>query len=181
MDFPTLLHLHRPRRTPFRMAWCQMRDECHAPQSHFIAVVQHPIDLCGRIKHRRVAAVLEVRPAARFDDRHVGIHDHILCAGKCLDRRAASVVIPVRMTDQQNPYVSEPESQSFYTGPNEGNARLEIAVDENVALRRGDEIIRKAFASDVVETPGDAEWRKWLGPVRTVLRARRAKETVEYE
>ena len=75
------------------------------------------------------------------------------------------------MTDQENLDVTELESEFLDAGSNEGNARLEIAVDEDVPLRSGDEVIREAFASDVVEIPGDAERRKWLGPIRIDLRA----------
>src|ERR1700737_850278 len=78
----------------------------------------------------------------------------------------------MRMTDQENPDVTELESQFLDAGPNEGNARHEVTVDEDVPVGSRDQVIREAFASDVIEIPGDAEWRKRFGPIGIGLRAR---------
>ena len=45
---------------------------------------------------------------------------------------------------------------------------FEIAVDEDVALRRGDQVGGQVLAADVVEIAGDAEWREGRGPLRRV-------------
>src|SRR5262249_21729120 len=45
----------------------------------------------------------------------------------------------------------------------------EIAVDEDVALWCGDEIVREPLAADVIEVARDVERRKRLGPLRRVL------------
>ena len=44
----------------------------------------------------------------------------------------------------------------------QGRRRFEIAVDEDVALRRDDEVGGEVFAADIVEISGDAERWKWL-------------------
>src|SRR5258706_16070000 len=139
-----------------------MRDECRAPQFHFVAVVQHAIDFGGRIERWWLVAVLKVGLPARFNDRHVAVHDHVGCAGNRLDRGAATVVVPVRVTDEENPDIAKLESEFLDARPNDRYARLEIAVDEDEPLGSADEITREVFASDVVEIPRDAEWREWL-------------------
>jgi len=47
-------------------------------------------------------------------------------------------------------------------GRNERQRLLEVAVDEDVALRRGDEISREVFGADAVEVPRDLMRRKGL-------------------
>ena len=61
--------------------------------------------------------------------------------------------------------VFELEPQLFDAGLDERDVRLEIAVDENVALRRGDQIVRESLASHVVQVSGDLERWEGLGPV----------------
>jgi hypothetical protein len=74
------------------------------------------------------------------------------------------------MTDEEDLDVGELESQFFDAGSNQRYIRFEIAVDEDVPLRRGDEIVREPFAADVVEISGDAKRRKRLGPFSVSLR-----------
>ena len=51
-----------------------------------------------------------------------------------------------------------------------GHLRFQVAVDEDVALRRGDEVGGEIFAADVIEIAGDAEGRKRPGPRGRILR-----------
>src|SRR5207253_6462432 len=63
----------------------------------------------------------------------------------------------------------EPETELLDARPSKGNAVLEVAVDEDVALRRRNQIIRKGLGPDVVKVASDAERRKRLGPSRACL------------
>jgi hypothetical protein len=85
------------------------------------------------------------------------------------------------VADQKDPDIAKLESEFLDAGPNQWNTRLEIAVDEDVALRTGDEIISEAFAADVVQIAGDMEWRKWLDPIGIGLSAQRTRESTENE
>ena len=87
-----------------------------------------------------------------------------LAPGQLFDHRAAGVVIPMRVADQQNLDVVELEPELFDTGANHWNIRFQIAVDEDVTLWRRDEIVREAFAADVVQIAGDVKWRIRLRP-----------------
>src|SRR4051812_42464699 len=80
------------------------------------------------------------------------------------------------MADQQDLDVLELEPELLDAGSDERDIRFEIAVDENVPLRRGDQIVRQPLAADVVEIARNAEGWKWLRPVRVVLRGNRAGE-----
>src|SRR4051812_5854560 len=74
------------------------------------------------------------------------------------------------MTDQEDLDIGELESQFFDARSNERYVRFEIAVDENVPLRRGDEIVRQSFAANIVQIFGDAVRWKRLGPFSVSLR-----------
>jgi hypothetical protein len=63
----------------------------------------------------------EVLSASRFDNRHIGVHDHIFGAGQFPDPRRARVMIEVRMTDQQNFDVTKSKAQFFDALLNHGN------------------------------------------------------------
>ena len=73
----------------------------------------------------------------------------------------------MRVADEEDLDVAELEAELLDAGSDERDILLEIAVDQDVPFRRGDQIVRESFAADVVEVAGDSEWRKWLGPIRT--------------
>ena len=146
-----------------------MRDQCHIAQFHCVPVVKHTIDFTWRIERSRLIPILEVSLTTRFDDVDVGVHDHVRRTCEPLDLSAASVVVPMRVVDQENPDVTELESEFFDARPNERNAPNEIAVDENVSSRRRYEITRQVFASYVLEISDYTKWRKWFCPLRPDL------------
>src|SRR5215813_6227165 len=88
-------------------------------------------------------------------------------------------MVIMRVADQENLNVIEFESELLNAGPNQRNVRLEIAVNQDVSLRSSDQVIREAFAADIVEISGDVKWRIRLGPFTSVLRRRGACETEE--
>src|SRR5579872_5122629 len=88
-------------------------------ESYLIAIVQHTVYLGGRIREARVVTVLKVGLAAGFDDAYVSIHDHVFCAGEFPDLGTASIVVEVRMTDQQDLHVTEVKAQFLDTLANQ--------------------------------------------------------------
>src|SRR5215471_4469577 len=69
------------------------------------------------------------------------------------------------MVDQEDLDVIELEPELLYACPDERHILLEIAVDQDVTLRRGDQIIGETLAADIVDIPGDFERRKRFRPV----------------
>jgi len=126
---------------PLVVAGSQVRNEHGAAKLHFVTIVQPAIDFGWWIKKLSTVAILKIGLATGFDHGHVGIHDHVTCSGQLLDLRAASIVIPVRVADQQNLCVFEFESELFDARLDQRHICLQIAVDQNVPLRRGDQII----------------------------------------
>ena len=78
-------------------------------------------------------------------------------------------MVPVRVADEQDLDVAELESEFLDAGANQRDVGLEIAVDQDVPLRRRDQVVREPLAADVVEIAGDPERRKRLGPVGRLL------------
>ena len=109
---------------------------------------------------RSASVVPEIVLAAGLDQRHVGGHDHVSGAGEPFDHRDAGVVIPVRAADEEDLDVAELEAELLDAGANEREVVFEIAVDEDVALRGRDQVVREGFAADVVEVTGEVEWGK---------------------
>jgi len=75
----------------------------------------------------------------------------------------------VRMTYQENPDVIESEPELLDASPNKRNALLQVAVDEDVALRCRNPIIRKPLAPYLVQVACDAKRRERFGPVGIAL------------
>jgi hypothetical protein len=71
------------------------------------------VDFGWPIKKIRTIAVLKIGLASGFDHGHVGIHDAIARSGHLLDLRAARIMVPVGMTDEQNFCILEFESELF--------------------------------------------------------------------
>src|SRR5215468_6374893 len=69
------------------------------------------------------------------------------------------------MADEKDLDVSELESELFHTRLDKRDILLKIAVNKDMPLRGGDQIIGEAFATNIVEVPRNFERRKWFGPI----------------
>jgi hypothetical protein len=69
------------------------------------------------------------------------------------------------MTDEKDLHVAELEAQLLDARADHRHVGFEIAVDEDVALGRRDQIARQPFAADVVEVSGNSERRERLRPI----------------
>jgi hypothetical protein len=131
-----------------------------------VAVVEDASYFGGGVKHGFLMAEGKVCAASGLDVGDVGVHDHVFSAGFALDAGAAGAVVEVGVVDEENPDVVIVKAELLYTGANLGRGGGEVAVDENVALWRGDEETGEIAAADVVEIGGDAAGRNDRGPVR---------------
>jgi hypothetical protein len=102
------------------------------PSLNLIPVMQHVIHLRGFVEGRRIVAVLEVGLAARLDDRHVGVYDHVSRAGQLLDGVAGGVVVPVPVADEEDLDVGELEAEPLTLARMRGDVLLKTAVDKDV-------------------------------------------------
>src|SRR4051794_26533929 len=93
---------------------------------------------------------MEVFSAARFDVMHVGIHHYVLGTRRRFHTRAPGTMVPVRMTDEEHLGIGELEAQLLHALADHWNGTFQIAVDQDVALWRRDEISSQPFAADVV-------------------------------
>src|SRR4029077_14056119 len=132
-------------------------------------VVQYAINFCCGIPGVLRASVLKIALPSRFHDRHIRIHHHVAGSREFLDFRAPGAMIEVRMADQQDFHIAEVKAEFFDAGLNLWNRLLQIAVDQNVPLRCGDQHSRESFAADIVDVSGHLVRRKRLGPLRWVL------------
>src|SRR5215475_2986928 len=73
------------------------------------------------------------------------------------------------MADEKGFDVSELESEYLHARPDKRYIILKIAVNKDVSLRGGDQIVGKAFAANIVEIPRNFERRKWFGPISISL------------
>ncbi len=131
--------------------------------------VKHAIDFRGLVAGSRRFTVLKIALAAGLDLGHIRVHDHVFCSGQLLDRRASRAVVPMRVADEENLNVAELKSQFFDAVANQRDGGFETAVDEDVALRRGNQVGGEALAPDVVDISDDAIRRERVCPVRSSL------------
>src|SRR5215813_14132187 len=73
------------------------------------------------------------------------------------------------MADEKDLDISELESEFLHTRLDKRDILLKIAVDKDVSLRGGDQIVGEAFATNIVEIPSNFERRKWFGPISIAL------------
>ena len=137
-----------------------------ARDAHGVAVVEDAVDMCWREVHGGICAVVEVRFAAGLDYGDIGVHDVIPGSGELLDAGASGAVVIVGVADEKDFDVAEFEAEGLDASADQRDRGFKTAVDEDVALRRDDEIGGEIFAADVIEVAGDAEGRERIGPGR---------------
>ena len=60
----TVFHCHGPGGAALGVSGCEARGEHSISEFHFIAIVEHAIDFCRRVKRGWVAGVLKISFAA---------------------------------------------------------------------------------------------------------------------
>src|SRR5258708_21176775 len=104
------------------------------------------------------------------------MHDHVFRAGQLLDLGAAAIMVEVGMTDQQNLDITEAEPQFFNALAQKRNRSFEIAVDQDVSLRRRDQVSSQPAAATVVNVADHAIRRKRLAPLFRIRPCRGLRE-----
>ena len=106
-----------------------------------------------------------------FDLGHVCVHHHEFRAGVRFDEADAFIVIAMGVADQDNLRVRVLEAEPLDALSDSGHILFEVPVDEDVALRSGDQIRREVGCSDVIQVAGDPEAGNAAVPVGVRLRA----------
>ncbi len=147
-------YLQRPGGAATCMPWRLVCDEHASPEPNLISVVQDSIDLRRGIA---ILGVLEVLLPAGFDDRHVAVHHHVLGAGLSLHLGTAGVMIPVRVTDQQDMDVSESVAEFLDTVADLRDRDVEVGIDKYVACGCNDQVGGQILAANIVEIGDNAK------------------------
>ncbi len=157
---------HGPGGAAFGVTGCFVSDERGISELDFVGVVENAVHFCcGVEEYAILTAEGEVLCSTGFDIGYVGVHDHVLRPGFMLDLGAASAMVVVGVADEQNLYIAPVEAEFLNARANLWRGSGEVAVDEDEALRRDDEIAGQVAAADVVEIGGDAVGRDDGGPV----------------
>jgi hypothetical protein len=164
--------LHRPRGRALGVPGGEVRGEDGVPEPDLVAIVEDAVHFCGLVEGSCGIAVLEIPLPAGFDFGHVRIHHHILRTSQLLDGSTTRAVIPMRVADQENLDVAEVKAQLFDTVSYQRDRACKTAVDQNVALRRRDQVGGQALAPDVVDIANDSVGREGIRPVGARLRER---------
>ena len=161
----TLCHLHHPGRAAGGVPRREPRRECRAAELDCVSVVQDAIDFRAWPSRR-----------CALDRGHVGVHHHQPRAGVGLDETDTLVVIAMRMADQEDFRVGVLEAEALDALADCRHILLEVAVDQDVALRCRDEIRGEVRRPDVVEVAGNLEARDGSMPIGIRLRTCRDRK-----
>jgi hypothetical protein len=112
----------------------------------------------------------EVGPAAAFHDVGVALHDHVFRARLAEDLGCAGHVVEVRLAVEQEFRIRPLEPQLLHARANLRRRRFEVGVDQDVPVRRGDEVCRQVLTADIVEIVSDLERRQRRRPLRIDFR-----------
>ncbi len=152
-------HLQRPGGAALRVAGRQVRHEPRAAEFDRVAVVQRPVHVRARPAGRRALLL-----------RDVALHHHQLRAGLLLNDARRLVVIAVGVADQDDLGVGVLEAELRDGLLDRRHILLEVGVDQDVALRRIDQVDGQIGRADVVKVAGDLEPRDFAVPVGVALR-----------
>ena len=152
------------------MAGMVVRGEDGPPERDRVAVLERAIDFDGLEAGPGRVAEAEVQPAPGLEQFPVPFRDDEPCAGHAFQLRHARDVVEVAMRGCQDLRVSEVEPELFHTGLDLLRSLTDAGVDQDVSLRRGDQIRGQIVRTHPVEVPDDAKRREGAGPVRIALR-----------
>ena len=144
-----VLNVHRPGGAAPGVAGRLVRRQHRAAQLHRVAIVQGARHLHSRIDILpTLVAILEVGLAAGFHHRHIGVHHFVFGAGLFHHLGAAGVMVEMGVADQQHLGIGPFEAQFGDTLFGQRHGADEARIDQDVALGRGDQIVRLALGAD---------------------------------
>ena len=135
-------------------------------EGDLFAVVEDVVDLDWGKEGAGVVVEEEVGAAAGLGVGDVTLHYLDLGMGQALNLGHAGDVVVVGLAVEEDFGIGEAESESLDVLADLGRRGSQIAVDEDVALRRGDEVRGEIVAADVVQVAGDPEGSVVGGPLR---------------
>jgi len=163
---PTLFLIKSPGGGSLGMAGGPMRGQHRASERDLVAVVQDAIDVRGGKPKSLVGRVVEVGPSAGLNHGDIAIHHFVAGVGFTQNLGAARAMVVVPMTDEKDLDVGEMEAERLHAFFDQGGRRLEIAVEEDVALRRHKEVSREVAGAHVIKISRDAKGGERRCPVR---------------
>jgi hypothetical protein len=151
--------LHRPGGAACGVAGRQVRRECCAAERDLVAILQHAVD-----------GMLLASWLHRSKTRDVLLHRHHLCSREFLDHGVALHVIAVGVAAEYDLHIGELEPELFDVRAQQRDAGFEVAVNEDVALRRGDQERRQFLGPDEVHVPHHLMRRERRVPISLTKR-----------
>src|ERR1044071_2825679 len=149
------VRFRRPGRAAGRVAGGNVRGHRDAAEGDGLAVFDDAIGDDRRVEEA-IAEIRIVFPAARVL-RAITLAGDELRMRDALQLRDAAGVIVVRVAAEDVLDVGDFESELLDVRANHRRGLFEAAVEEEVTLRRGDEIRRDVGRSDVIDIADDAE------------------------
>ena len=142
-----------------------VRGEDHATQLDRVAVLQLPIDLDRLEGGVRIGAPAKVGLAAAFEKRRVLLGHHHLRLRQLLQMRETGHVVEVAMRGRQDPDVLDLETELRHVGRDLADSLGQAGIDQDMTLRRRDQIRGQIVGADPVDVADHPERRKRLHPV----------------
>src|SRR5262249_5514425 len=152
------------------MTGSQMSRQLRAAEFNRVAVVQRSVDLGAGASLPCTLCL-----------RNVGVHDHQSRTCVFLDKTHRGVVIAMRVAREVDLRVAIFESERFDALLDERYILGEIRVDQNVSLRRVDQVNSEIRSSDPIQIPCDFERGKLTMPVRILLRQNGRRKYEKHE
>jgi hypothetical protein len=171
--------LHGPGGVTFRVSGGEVRGENSRPQRHLVAVVESTVYLDRLEVKSRLVVEEEVRAATGFDCRDIGIHNLNLRVRQPFDLCRTGNVIGVGLAVEEDFGIGEAEAQGLDVLADLRNGRGQVRIDEDVALRRGDQVRTEIVAAYVVKVAEDAEGCVIRRPIRVDLGSERRCDSEE--
>jgi len=142
----------------------QVGGEDDAAELDAVAILEAAIDMERFEAGGGVIAETEVGFAAGFEEVGVGLGDHDLGVGEALELGEAGDVIEMAVGGGEDFDVRELEAELLDARLDLGDGFGEACVDEDMALRSGDEVGGQIPGADPVDVGDDAEGRKGFDP-----------------
>ena len=145
---------HRPGRATRGVSGRETGGQRGAAEFDGVAVVEHAVDFRGGAAGR-----------GAFDRGDIGRHHHQTGAGFLFNEADRRVVVAVGVADEQNLRVGVSEAELRDALAQQRQILRIVGVDQDVSLRRVDQVDREIGGADVVEIAGNFYRRKLDVPV----------------
>ncbi len=135
-------HIQRPGGVARRVARREVGRQGRGAESHPVAIVQDTVYLCGRKMRGGISAVKKVAAPTRFYGGYVRGHHRNLGMGQAFEFSQAPNVVEMGLAVEQDFNVLQREAQRFHVLTDLRGGGGQIAVEQEVAARRGNQVRR---------------------------------------